>query len=193
MKKGRLFVLIGPSGVGKTTLAEKAQHDGLANRIITCTTRPPRPHEVSGQDYFFLTIEEFSLRQARDEFVENEWIHGNRYGVLIRELSQALESGHVAIVSLGYEGAKRVKALWPHQVTIVGILPPSLETLRYRLKDRGTRDSEITLRLREIDREAPAVEALADVIIVNDDLSDAYHQWQDLLVPRNSRELGRDG
>lgn len=184
--KGRLFVLIGPSGVGKTTLAEKAQHDGLANRIITCTTRSPRPHEVSGQDYFFFSLEEFALRESHDEFVENEWIHGNRYGVLIRELSRALESGHVAIVSLGYEGAKRVKELWPHQATIVGILPPSLETLRNRLKDRGTRDHEIALRLREIDREAPVVEALADVIIVNDDLADAYRQWQELLGVREN-------
>ncbi len=190
--KGRLFVLIGPSGVGKTTLAEKAQHDGLANRIVTCTTRSPRPHEVSGEDYFFLSMDEFALREAHDEFVENEWIHGNRYGVLIRELSRALESGQGAIVSLGYEGAKRVKELWPQQSTIVGILPPSLETLRDRLKDRGTKDSEIALRLREIDREAPAVEALADVIIINDDLADAYRQWQALLAPEKARESFRD-
>lgn len=189
--KGRLFVLIGPSGAGKTTLAEKAQQDGLAHRIITCTTRPPRPHEVSGQDYFFLTLDEFATREAQDEFVENEWIHGHRYGVLIRELAQALSSGKVSIVSLGYEGAKRVKELWPDQATIVGILPPSLETLQYRLKDRGTRESEIALRLREIDRESPKVKRLADTIIVNDDLADAYRQWQRLIC--NTRPLGQDG
>ncbi len=189
--KGRLFVLIGPSGVGKTTLAEKAQQDGLAHRIITCTTREPRPHEVSGQDYFFLSLDEFAMREARDEFVENEWIHGNRYGVLIRELAHALSSGKVSIVSLGYEGAKRVKELWPDQATIVGILPPSLETLLYRLKDRGTGESEIALRLREIDRESPTVKNLADAIIVNDDLADAYRQWQRLLS--NTRQLGQDG
>lgn len=181
---GRIFVLIGPSGVGKTTLAEKAQGDGIADRVITCTTRGPRPHEVPDRDYYFLSLEEFGTRVDNGEFVENEWIHGQRYGVLVRELSRALDSGHTALISLGYGGAERVKAIWPDQVTIVGILPPSSDSLRSRLKGRGTEDEEMAFRLRAIDREAQIVQKLADVQIVNDELGDAYRLLREIIAAR---------
>ncbi len=179
---GRIFVLIGPSGVGKTTLAEKAQSDGIADRIITCTTRTPRPHEIPNRDYYFLTLEEFGNRVDNGEFVENEWIHGQRYGVLVRELSRALESGRTALISLGYGGAERVKSLWPHNVTIVGILPPSSDSLRSRLKERGTAAEEMAFRLRAIDHEAETVKKLADIFFVNDELGDAYHRLRQVIA-----------
>ncbi|MCL4495082.1 MAG: guanylate kinase [Firmicutes bacterium] len=178
---GRIFVLIGPSGVGKTTLASLAHSDGIAERIITCTTRPPRPNEMPGQDYFFFTLAEFTRRDRNGEFVESEWIHGHRYGVLIRELSRTLQSGHRAVISLGYGGAERLKQAWPDQVTIVGILPPSSDSLRQRLKERGTQDAEMILRLQAIDHEFETVRALADSMVVNDQLSAAYQQLRQIL------------
>ncbi|PSR29312.1 MAG: hypothetical protein C7B46_18660 [Sulfobacillus benefaciens] len=178
---GCIFVLIGPSGVGKTTLASLAHSDGLAERIITCTTRSVRPNESPGQDYFFFTLDEFTDRERNGEFVENEWIHGYRYGVLIRELSEVLQSGHRAVISLGYGGAERLKHLWPDQVTILGILPPSSDSLRQRLKARGTQDAEMLLRLRAIDQEFHTVQALADYMVVNDQLATAYQQLQQIL------------
>ena len=173
---GRIFVLIGPSGVGKTTLAERAQRDGVADRVVTCTTRAPRPHETPGQDYYFLSLDEFEKRERNGDFVENEWIHGNRYGVLVRDLSRAVESGRTAVISLGYGGAQRVKQLWPQQVIIVGVLPPSSESLRVRLQGRGTKDDEMAVRLQAIDDESQRVHALADVIVVNDEFTTAYQQ-----------------
>lgn len=178
---GRIFVLIGPSGVGKTTLAEKAHQDGIADRVITCTTRPPRPNETPDQDYIFLHMDEFTDRERAGEFVENEWIHGNRYGVLARELSRALESGRTAIISLGYGGAQRVKSIWPDLVTIVGILPPSNESLKWRLKERGTHDDEMVLRLKAIADESQLVKNLSDTVVVNDQLSLAYAELHHLL------------
>lgn len=184
---GRIFVLIGPSGAGKTTLASLAHRDGLAERIITCTTRPSRPNETPGQDYFFFTLDEFTDRERNGEFVENEWIHGYRYGVLIRELSEVLQSGHRAVISLGYGGAERLKQVWPEQVTIVGILPPSSDNLYQRLKERGTRDAEMALRLHAIDQEFETVRALADHMVVNDQLFVAYQQLrQNLSVGTSS-------
>lgn len=179
---GRIFVLIGPSGVGKTTLAEMAQEDGIAQRIVTCTTRTPRPHEIPNRDYYFLSLDEFGERDLNGDFVENEWIHGNRYGVLVGELSQALESGHIAIISLGYGGARRVKTLWPEQVTIVGILPPSQDILKMRLKGRGTEDGEMSVRLKAIDDESETVRDLSDTTVVNDQLNEAYRKLQLLLT-----------
>ena len=178
---GRIFVLIGPSGVGKTTLASMAQGEGIADRIITCTTRAPRSHETPGQDYFFFTLDEFTSLDLKGEFVESEWIHGHRYGVLVRELSRALQSERTALISLGYGGADRIKLLWPDQVTIIGILPPSPDSLRQRLKDRGTKDDEMILRLRAIDGESRTVKALADIMVVNDQLSEAYRQLRKIL------------
>lgn len=180
--EGRIFVLIGPSGVGKTTLAEKVQGDHVAERIITCTTRPPRPHEVPDRDYFFLTLDDFERRQSNGEFVENEWIHGNRYGVLARELSRVVEAGHTAVISLGYGGAARVKDLWPQHVTIVGILPPSPNSLIERLRDRGTTAEELAVRLKAVEDEARTVRQLADVTVVNDLLDHAYSVLSSLLT-----------
>lgn len=178
---GRIFILIGPSGVGKTTLAERAQQDGVAGRVVTCTTRPPRPTERPDRDYIFLSQEDFSRREANGEFVENEWIHQNRYGVLVQELSRALKSGRIAIISLGYGGARRVKELWPDLVTIVGVLPPSEQSLQHRLANRGTDAEEMALRLKAIDDEAAMVRSLADAIIINDDLDEAYRHLCQLL------------
>lgn len=178
---GRIFVLIGPSGVGKTTLASLAHSDGIAERIITCTTRPPRPNETPGQDYFFFTLDEFTDRERNGEFVKSEWIHGHRYGALIRELSRTLQSGHRAVISLGYYGAERLKHLGPDQVTIVGIVPPSSDSLHQRLKERGTQDAEMFLRLQAIDQEFHTVRTLADHMVVNGQLSTAYQQLQKIL------------
>ena len=172
---GHLFVLIGASGVGKTTLANRAQDDGIANRVVTCTTRPPRSHEVPDVDYHFFTQDAFGERESHGEFVETEGIHGHRYGVLTQDLSDALWGDRPALVSLGYGGAERVKALWPDRVTIVGVLPPTVDHLRRRLADRGTDDAEVSVRLKAVEEEAPRVLALADVVIVNDELSEAYH------------------
>jgi guanylate kinase len=188
---GRIFVLIGPSGVGKTTLAEKAQSDHIADRIITCTTRPPRPHETPNRDYFFLSLKEFESREFLGEFVENEWIHGNRYGVLVRELSSVLDSGRTAVISLGYGGAARVKELWPQNVTIVGILPPSPESLKNRLISRGTQDDEMALRLKAISVEADTVRALADATVLNDQLDDAYGALVRLITGASNAASGR--
>jgi guanylate kinase len=150
---GHIFVLIGPSGSGKTTFAEKAAAEGLARRVVTCTTRPPRPGERHGVDYYFLSHAEFDACDRAGGLLEREAIHGHWYGTPRDEFGHALDRGEVVVVSMGYEGARRVKALWPQRVTVVYIQPPSSAALRSRLLARGTPEGEVDRRLAQVEQE----------------------------------------
>lgn len=187
--RGHIFVLIGPSGSGKTTFAEKAQQEGLARRIITCTTRPPRPGEANGVDYHFLSPDQFDACDQAGGLLEREAIHGHWYGTPRQEFGQALSRGDVVVVSMGYEGAQRVKALWPDHVTVVYIQPPGAATLRERLLARGTPPQEVNRRLAAVDHELRLVK-MGDVVIHNDQLESAYEQFRRLVARQRGAAAG---
>jgi len=180
MNAGHVFVLIGPSGTGKTTLAERCRRDGLAQRIATCTTRSPRLGEVDGRDYHFLTPSQFEEAWALGHLVEREAIHGHWYGVPVEEISRALQNRRILVVPMGYGGAGQLKRLYARHVTVIAIQPPDVETLRQRLQARGTPSSEIEARLAAIQAEWSAMHQ-ADHVIVNVDLERAYRELQALI------------
>lgn len=184
-RDGHVFVLIGPSGAGKTTLAEKAREAGLAETVVTCTTRPPRPGERDGVDYHFLPPAEFEARYASGEILERERIHENWYGAPAAAFRTALRAGKTVVVPLGFEGGRRVKSLWPENVTLVYVLPPSVEELRARLVARGTPAAEIERRLHQIEEEMRLV-SLGDAVIRNDDLDRAFEDLRALLAGRGA-------
>lgn len=173
---GRVFVLIGPSGAGKTSLVKKAKACGIAEPIITCTTRVPRPDEVDGVDYHFLSLTRFNQLFESGELAEREKIHGNWYGTPITSLADALTQEKTAIIAMGFAGAKLVKARWPQQVSLVFVMPPSIDALYQRLKHRGTDGEELDMRLdrRRIAQEL-ALDEMADFVIHNDDLDQAFN------------------
>jgi guanylate kinase len=150
---GVLLVVSGPSGSGKTTLCRQLADAGEAIYSVSATTRAPRPGEVHGRDYFFLSESEFEKSIALDEFFEHARVHGNLYGTLKSFVKENLERGIDVLMDIDVEGAAQVRACQDELVrrchTDVFILPPSVESLKERLANRGTEDADkLALRLK---------------------------------------------
>jgi guanylate kinase len=172
----RVFVITGPSGVGKGTLIR-----GLMERLpqlelsVSATTRAPRAGEVDGVDYHFLTREEFDRRVADGEFVEHADYAGRSYGTLRSELEDRVRAGKPVVLEIEVQGARQVRAAMPEAVQVF-IAPPSLDALRARLIGRGTDDAEeVERRLRVAEQELAAQPEFAHVV-VNDRLEDALDE-----------------
>ena len=172
----RVFVITGPSGVGKGTLIR-----GLMEQLpdlqlsVSATTRAPRPGEREGVDYHFLSREEFERKVSAGEFVEHAGYAGRSYGTLRSELEERVRAGAPVVLEIEVQGARQVRASVPDAVQVF-IAPPSLEVLRTRLIGRGTDDpEEVERRLRVAAEELTAQPEFAHVVI-NDRLEDALAQ-----------------
>jgi len=178
----KVFVITGPSGVGKGTLIR-----GLLERVpglelsVSATTRPPRPGERDGVDYHFLSRERFDELVAADEFVEHADYAGRRYGTLRSELEERVKKGVPVVLEIEVQGARQVRAAMPQAVQVF-ISPPSPEVLRERLQGRGTDDrEEVDRRLRVAEQELAAQPEFAHVV-VNDDLSRATDELYEIVA-----------
>ena len=172
-KRARLFVVSGPSGVGKGTLVallrEKEPDLGLT---VSATTREPRPGEVDGVSYYFLSSEEFAAKVEAGEFLEWAHVHGNCYGTLASEVERLLGEGRSVVLEIDVQGGLNVKKINPDAV-LVFIEPPSADELEARLRGRGTEDeASIEMRLSNAKKEMECA-SLYDVRLVNDDLERA--------------------
>jgi guanylate kinase len=172
----RVFVITGPSGVGKGTLIRT-----LRERVpdielsVSATTRPPRPGEQDGVDYHFLSDAEFERRVLSGEFVEHATYSGRRYGTLRSELERRLRDGHPVVLEIEVQGARQVRRTMPEALQVF-IAPPSRDALRARLVGRGTDDTDqVEARLRTADAELEAQDEFAEVV-VNDRLEDAVEE-----------------
>src|SRR5579875_989143 len=145
----KVFVITGPSGVGKGTLIR-----GLLERVpglelsISATTRPPRPGERDGVDYYFLSEEEFERRVRGGDFLEHARYAGHRYGTLRSELERRLKAGSGVVLEIEVQGARQVRAAMPDALAVF-IAPPSLAALEARLQGRGTDNPEQVRRRLE--------------------------------------------
>jgi guanylate kinase len=176
-----VFVITGPSGVGKGTLIR-----GLLERVselelsVSATTRSPRPGERDGVDYNFLDPDEFEARAAAGDFVEHATYSGNRYGTLRSELQRYLDAGVPVVLEIEVQGARQVRQAMPEAIAVF-IAPPSLEALRARLVGRGTDSSEqVDERLRTAERELAAQPEFAHVV-VNDRLEQATDELVEVV------------
>jgi guanylate kinase len=177
----KVFVITGPSGVGKGTLIEK-----LLERIpelelsVSATTREPRPGEEDGRDYHFLTESEFERRVEAGDFLEHAAYSGHRYGTLREAVEGRLAEGRSVVLEIEVQGARQVRAAMPEAVLIF-IAPPDPEALRQRLEGRGTDSPEaIERRLRTAELELEARVEFPHVI-VNDDVQKAAAELEALV------------
>ncbi len=169
----RVFVITGPSGVGKGTLIR-----GLLERVpelelsVSATTRKPRPGEREGVDYHFLSPQEFEAHVVAGDFLEHATYSGNRYGTLRSEVDRRLADGRPVVLEIEVQGARQVRSAMPEAVAVF-IAPPSREALRARLIGRGTDAAEqVDERMRTAERELEAQPEFAHVV-VNDRLEQA--------------------
>ncbi|MBC3185484.1 guanylate kinase [Corynebacterium sp. zg-331] len=173
--RGQLVVLAGPSAVGKSTVVHRLR--GSVSGLyfsVSMTTRSPRPGEVDGVDYFYVTPEEFQERIDRGEMLEWADIHGGlqRSGTPAAPVEQALAEGRPVLVEVDLVGARNVKAMMP-EATTVFLAPPSWEVLVERLTGRGTESEDVIARRLETARgELTAMDEF-DRVVVNDDVDTA--------------------
>ena len=177
-----VFVITGPSGVGKGTLIR-----GLRERLpqlelsVSATTRPPRPGERDGVDYHFLSNERFDELLAAGQFVEHADYAGRRYGTLRSELDGRIGRGVPVVLEIEVQGARQVRSAMPEAVQVF-IAPPSLATLRERLLGRGTDEQEeVQRRLRVAEEELAAQPEFAHVV-VNDELVRATNELSAIVA-----------
>jgi guanylate kinase len=179
-----VFVITGPSGVGKGTLIR-----GLMERLqdlelsVSATTRAPRAGETDGVDYHFLGREEFDRRVAQGDFVEHADYAGRSYGTLRSELEDRVIAGTPVVLEIEVQGARQVRVAMPEAVQVF-IAPPSPSALRTRLIGRGTDDpEEVERRLRVAEQELAAQPEFAHVV-VNDRLDDALDRLTQIVAQR---------
>src|SRR5690242_16243106 len=177
----RLFVVSGPSGVGKGTLIARVREQMPELAVATsATTRRRRPDEVEGREYYFLTPEEFDRRVAGGEFLEHVSYAGNRYGTLRSEVDRRLANGESVVLEIEVVGAREIKRRVP-RVVLVFVAPPTVAELEQRLRGRDTDPpAEIERRLA-IAREEMSVQPEFDHTIVNDDVERAAGELESVM------------
>lgn len=168
--RGALFVVSGPSGVGKSTLVshvvDSVPHLGFS---VSATTRAPRPGEVDGVHYHFMNDDEFEQAIARGAFLEHAGVYGKRYGTLAEPVRTALDAGRSVLLDIDVQGAAQVRRSLPDAVHVF-IVPPSREVLAERLRGRGTEDEgDVRRRLRDGEAQLRGL-GTYDHLVVNDDL-----------------------
>jgi guanylate kinase len=183
-RRGRLVVISGPSGTGKTSIC-----DGLLQRIpnsrwsVSVTTRPRRGHEVDGQHYYFVTSERFEHMLANDELLEHAEYLGHRYGTPRAPVEQAVERGEIVILEIDVQGGAQIAQRVPDSIRVF-VLPPTMETLQARLEGRQTESDALQRkRLAEADGEIGFARSSGHYpyFITNDILSDSVERVLEII------------
>ena len=181
-KQGNLFIISAASGAGKTSLVKKLLT--LINDLtlsISHTTRDPRPSEIDGKDYFFVTNKIFEAMIKEDKFLETAKCHGSFYGTSRNFVEEVRDAGKDIIFEIDWQGAKSIKAIFPEAISIF-ILPPSLKKLEERLTARG-QDSEDTIKARlSVAKSEMSHVNQFDYVTINDKFDDALEELRSIIM-----------
>lgn len=185
----RMLILSGPAGAGKTTIVKKLLDQAPVDleMSVSATTRPPRPNEVHGRDYYFLSWVEFDQRRRQGEFVEWAEVHrsGHFYGTLASEIQRIQESQKWVLLEIDVEGALNMMQLYPDALSVF-LETPSIEEYERRLRSRGTETEEVIQQRLRTARDELQYAARYQYRVVNDDLDCAVDQIRQLLASREA-------
>ncbi|MBK8295010.1 MAG: guanylate kinase [Solirubrobacterales bacterium] len=181
----KVFVITGPSGVGKGTLiGQLLKRRPELQLSISATTRDPRPGEADGVEYHFLAPEEFDRRVAAGEFLEHAAYSGNQYGTLRSEVDRRIESGHPVVLEIEIQGAEQIRETMPEAIQVFVAPPePEFESLKARLVGRGTDSAEAIEGRLAVARHELAAQEHFHHQVVNDSLEHATNQLEAIVAP----------
>lgn len=181
---GKLVIVSGPSGAGKTSVLKRVFETCRRPLVhsVSATTRPPRPGEVDGKDYYFLSSEEFARRRAADEFLEccEVYSRGDWYGTLLSEVTPRIAEGKWVVLEIDVEGTLKVLRRFPEALTIF-IQPESVEELERRLRARGTEKPEALARRLDVGRREMAQASAYRHRVINQDFERAVREVCEIL------------
>jgi guanylate kinase len=191
---GNLFIVSAPSGAGKSSLVKALLNQDSSIRLsVSCTTRAPRPGEIDGVHYHFISREKFQARLGQSEFLESAEVYGNFYGTSQRWIEDEIAAGRDILLEIDWQGAAQVRKLIPAAKSIF-ILPPSLAELQRRLDGRGTDSAEIIAKRMAAAQEDISHALEFDYLVVNDQFDDALADLlaitraQRLLIERQAKQ-----
>ncbi|HEU4548312.1 MAG TPA: guanylate kinase [Rhizomicrobium sp.] len=193
-RRGLMLVLSSPSGAGKTTLSRRLlQSDPDIVMSVSATTRAPRPNEIDGQDYFFVSPDRFNAMIAAGEFLEHATVFGHKYGTPRAPVMAALEAGKDVLFDIDWQGTQQLKQQARDDLASVFVVPPSKAELERRLRIRA-QDSEAVVR----ERMAKANDELShwaeyDYLLLNDDIQHAMGKLEEILRVERSRRTRQPG
>jgi len=182
-KEGTMFVLSSPSGAGKTTLTKKLAENNTDFLIsVSHTTRKPRPNEINGKDYFFISIKEFNTLVERNNFFEHAKIFDNFYGTLKKPVLESLSKGMDILFDIDWQGTQQLKKIKNLSIVTFFILPPNIKTLKKRLLNRHKGEEQlIEKRMNKFNEEMSHWNEY-NYIVINDDLDKCYEKILSIII-----------
>ena len=180
--RGEIVGLLGPNGAGKTTLSRRLlESDREIDMSVSATTRKPRPGEVEGKDYFFLTTEDFGIMRNKGDFLESAKVFDNYYGTPRKPVEEALAQGHDVLFDIDWQGTQQLDETAPEDLVKVFILPPSVQELERRLEKRAQDPADVVAaRMAKASDEISHYQEY-DYIIINESMDKAFAELQAIL------------
>lgn len=194
-RRGLLIILSSPSGAGKSTLAKRLRAwDDSISFSVSATTRTPRSGEVNGQDYHFVSVDDFKTAVTENEMLEHAHVFGNFYGSPKGPVRDAIEAGQDVLFDIDWQGAQQIRnsELGQHTLSIF-LLPPSITELRRRLESRGQDDAETIKRRMEKSWDEISHWGSYDHVLINDDLDATEAALKTIITATRLRRIQQPG
>lgn len=193
-RRGLMLALSSPSGAGKTTLSRMLlEGDAMITMSVSATTRRPRPGEVEGRDYYFVSTEDFGLMRNRGEFLESAKVFDNYYGTPRAPVERALAQGRDVLFDIDWQGTQQIDEVAHEDLVKVFVLPPSAQDLERRLKRRAQDSAEVVAsRMAKASDEISHYQEY-DYIIINDDIDQAFVELRSILQAERLRRRRMTG